>query len=82
MSSEFWNRYSEFPQNHETLTPSNSVNFTRPYLVMAGSDGTIAVVDRKDTVIVYTVTAGTILPIVAKRVNVTSTTVTPIIGLY
>lgn len=80
--SEYWNRHAEFPRNHETITKSDTVNLSRPMLVMAGSDGTVSLVDHKDTVIVYTVTAGTILPILAKRVNSTNTTVTSLIGLY
>lgn len=80
--SQFWNRFQEFPQNHDVITPSNSADLPRDMLVLAGSDGTIAAHDRKGTAITYTVTAGTILPIVAKRILVTGTTVTPVIGLY
>lgn len=51
-------------------------------IVMAGTDGTIAIQDSASTAITYTVTAGSILPVLAKRVLVTGTTVTQIIGLY
>lgn len=80
--SEFWNRSSQFPQNHETITPSNTVDLARPMLVMAGSDGTMKIEDRKGTQITYTVTAGTVMPILVKRVHATGTTVSPIIGIY
>lgn len=80
--STFWNRFQEFPQNHEVITPSNSADLPREMLVMAGSDGAIALRDRKGTDITYTVTAGTILPVLGKRVLATGTTVSPVIGLY
>lgn len=80
--SNLYNRFEEFPRHHVTVTPSNSVDLFHEMLLMAGSDGTMVVVDAWNNPITYTVTAGTIIPIVAKRVNATGTTVTPIIGLY
>lgn len=80
--SNLYNRFEQFPRNHSTITPHNSTNLGREMLVMAGSDGTMAIVDHADVVITYTVTAGTIIPIVVKRVNATGTTVSPVIGLY
>ena len=80
--SNLYNRFEEFPRHHVTITPSNTVDLSHEMLVMAGSDGTMAVVDAWDTVITYTVTSGTIIPILAKRVNATGTTVSPVIGLY
>ena len=77
-----FNRFAEFPKNHEAITTSNTVNLPRQMLIMAGSDGVIAAVDWKDTVVNYTVTNGTILPLIAKRINATGTTVSSVIGLY
>lgn len=80
--SNFWNRFQEFPQNHEVIIPNNSADLPREMLVMAGSDGAIVLRDRKGTDITYTVTAGTVLPVLGVRVMATGTTVTPVIGLY
>jgi hypothetical protein len=82
MSNEY-NRYTQFPDNHVTVTPSDAVDLFDPMVICAGTTGNIAIVDKNDTVIVYTIaTAPAILPVVAKRVNATGTTVTQVIGLY
>lgn len=84
MSDQFWNRFSQFPRNHVPVVQSDTVPLVREMLIMALADGNIAAVDAYDRVVVYTVTAGTILPIVAKRINDTNTTLTnaQLIGLY
>lgn len=81
MADSLFNRYDNFPQRHLTITPSDTVNIPNGMVVMAGTAGVLAVVDEANVVINYTVTAGTIIPIVAKRVNATGTTVTQVIGL-
>lgn len=81
MSSMF-NRFAEFPRTHITLTPHNSNDLIREMLIFCGTDGTIAVHDQNGTAVTYTVVAGDILPIIAKRVLSTGTTVTQVIGLY
>lgn len=74
---------SEFPDNHVTITPSNTVNLSQPMVIVAGTTGTISIVDKYDRAVTYTVgTALTVLPVLAKRVNATGTTVTQVIGLY
>lgn len=74
---------AEFPRTHFTITPSDTVDLPQPMAVMAGTTGTIAVVDKNDTVVVYTIsTAPMMLPVIAKRINATSTTVTQAIGLF
>lgn len=78
---QLFNRYSEFPKHHKALTASNSVNFSTPMVIYALTAGTMAVVDDSNAVITYTVAAGDLLPILAKRINVTGTTAT-FIGLY
>lgn len=77
-----FNRFESFPKNHSAITTSDSVNLSREMLIYAGSAGVLAIVDWKDTVINYTVEAGAIIPILAKRVNATNTTVSPVVGLY
>jgi hypothetical protein len=80
--TSLYNRFEQFPRRHETITKSDVTNLPREMLVMAGSDGTLTIVDHWDNAITYTVTAGTIIPIIAKRVNATNSTVSPVIGLY
>lgn len=80
--TNLYNRFEQFPRNHQIITPSDSVNLSREMLILAGSAGNIAVVDHYDVVVTYTVTAGTVIPIVAKRINATNTTVSPVIGLF
>lgn len=77
-----FNRFKHFCRGHETLTPHNSNNFQREFIIFCGGAGTISAVDTYDNAITYTVAAGDILPVLCKRVNATGTTVTPVIGLY
>lgn len=77
-----YNRFQQFPHNHYVITPDDTNTLSREMLIYAGTDGDIAAVDKFDRVVVYTVTAGSVLPILAKRVNATGTTVTQVIGLY
>lgn len=82
MSNSNFNRLAEFPRNHVTITPSDANNLSRPMLIMAGTAGDIVIVDENGTSITYTVTAGSILPVIAVKVPSTNTTVTQVIGLY
>lgn len=77
-----YNRYNQFPGNHYEITPSDTDTLSREMLIYAGSDGDISISDTHMRVVVYTVTAGTILPVLCRRVNETGTTVTQVIGLY
>lgn len=74
--------FAEFPRNHVTITKDDSADLSREMLIYCGSDGDIAVQDSNGVAITYTVTAGSILPIIVKRVLATETDVTQIIGLY
>lgn len=80
--SNLYNRFEEFPRHHVTITPSDANDLVREMLICAGGAGTLAVHDSNGTAVTYTVVAGDILPIIAKRVLVTGTTATPVIGLY
>jgi hypothetical protein len=66
------------------VTPSDSTNFD--FMVRAlyvGGAGNIVVVLPDDTALTFSgVTAGSFLPVRAKRVNSTNTTATLILGLY
>ena len=77
-----FNKAVEFPRNQVTITPSNSVDLPRPMIIYCGSAGAIAVVDANDTVVVYALAAGQVVPVLAKRVNATGTDSTQVIGLY
>lgn len=59
---------------HTAITPSDTVNLTEPMLIYCLTAGTCQVVDQADVVIGYPMTAGQLLPFLAKRVNATSTT--------
>lgn len=77
-----YNRFEEFPRHHVVITPSDANDLTREMLIYAGGAGTITVHDSNGTPATYNLTAGDIVPIVAKRVLSTGTTATPVIGLY
>lgn len=80
--TQTFSREANFPQNHIELTASDTVDFGDIYLVIAGSAGTVAAVDKNGTLVTYTVTAGQLLPIPLRRVNLTGTTATPLIGIW
>lgn len=69
----------------ETVTPSDSVNFTKGVSrgLYIGGAGNLVAVAADDTTATFTaVPAGTVLPIKVKRVNSTSTTATAIVALF
>lgn len=59
---------------HRAITPSDSVNLPEPVYIYCLTAGTCQVVDDDGVVVGYPMTAGQLLPILAKRVNATSTT--------
>lgn len=65
------------------ITPSNSVDFTTDAAaIYVGVTGNIVLETTKGTVLTFVgVPAGAILPIDTRRVNVTGTTATNLIGL-
>jgi hypothetical protein len=77
-----FNRFSEYPQNHVTITPSDANNLDRLMMIYCGSTGNIVVQDANGTQITYVAAVGLILPILVKKVMATNTTVTQVIGLY
>lgn len=68
----------------EAITKSDAVNLT--YLTRAiyvgGTGDVVAVFPDDSTVTFSAVPAGTVLPIVVKRVNSTSTTATLMVAMY
>ena len=66
------------------ITPSDTVNFDRTVRgIYVGSGGdVVAVTEGGDAVTFVGAVTGSILPIMAVRVNSTSTTATSLVGLY
>ena len=78
----YFDQGNRYPKRHLTLTPSDTVDFVEgPMLIYPGSAGAISAVDQYGVTVVYTATAGQILPVIVKRVNATGTVASPIIGL-
>jgi len=72
-----------FARSHFVITADDDAIIPQEQRVIyCGTDGDIAVKDEgTETTVVYTVTAGDILPVRCIRVMDTDTTVTQIIGL-
>lgn len=71
--------------NFFAITPSNTVDFTQGVTrgIYVGTGGDVVAVGQDGTAVTFTaVPGGVILPIVAKRVNSTSTTASNLVGLY
>lgn len=78
----YFNPYENFPRNHFTITPSDTLPIaTGECLVMAGAAGNISVEDDNGAIVIYTVAAGAILPLIVSKVRATGTTVAQVIGL-
>lgn len=69
--------------DHFSITPSNSVNFNiMARAIYVGVGGDIAIVSSRNNAVTYlAVPQGTVLPVVALRVNSTSTTASSLVGL-
>ena len=78
-----FNRFLEFPTHQVAITPSDSDSLgNQGMIVRCGTAGNISVEDNFGTAIVYTVSAGEILPVLVNKVLSTGTTVTGIVGVY
>lgn len=83
-------RSTEPATDYFAITPSDTVNFTvadnKTTIVRGiyvGTGGDVVAVRQDGTAVTFTgVPGGVILPIVAKRVNSTSTTASNLVGLY
>lgn len=71
---------------YESVTPSDSVNFTGGRVCRAlyiGGAGNLVAVDKNGTAVTFSgIAAGSVLPIRCIRVNATSTTATLIVALF
>jgi hypothetical protein len=61
-------------KQHRAITLSDPVNLVEPMYIYCLTSGTAQVVDQDDVVVGYPMTAGQLLPLLAKRINSTSTT--------
>ena len=70
-------------QDHFAITPSNSTNFNiMARAIYVGVGGDISLVSSRNNAVTYlAVPQGTVLPVVALRINSTSTTASSLIGL-
>lgn len=75
MTISEWHKDAYFPLNQLVVTPSDTVDMQDIRPVYCNAAGDVAVVDKNNTVFIYTVTAGQLLPIKPKRINSTGTTV-------
>ena len=68
----------------EEITKSDTVNFVLGVCdaIYCGTAGTVTVVFPNDEIAVFTSVAGTILPVKAKRVNLTDSAATLLVALY
>lgn len=70
---------------HYPVTPSNTTDFPIAFrAIWVGGAGDVAIVANGDTTAVVYVgaLAGSIIPMRGKRVNVTGTTATNLVGMY
>lgn len=83
-ASQVWARDREFAANHRPITLSDTVDLPQEMVIYSNAAGDISVVDHAGVTIVYTVVAGQMLPVVARRINATGTTVAAasLVGLY
>lgn len=85
---KYTNEKNVSSSHYAVVTPSDTVNFTIEQeakhcrAVYVGGAGIVQAVRPDNTVVAFTCVAGGILPIVAKRINTTSTTATLIVALF
>lgn len=70
-------------QDAFAITPSDTVNFTRPCrAIYVGAAGTLVIVTLAGNAVTFAgATAGSVIPVAAKRVNQSSTTASSLVGL-
>lgn len=80
--NQAWQKDTYFPQNHLAVIPSDSVSLPVQGLVVANSTGTVAAVDKNNTLITYNVVPGYTIPVQLIRVNSTGTTATDLVLIW
>lgn len=82
--SQLWGKDRAFAGHHQEITLSDTVDLPQEMVIYCNAAGDVAVTDHYGTTLVYTVTAGQMLPVLVRRVNVTDSTLTAdqLIGLW
>ena len=75
MSDAQWQKDAKFPQNHFTVTPSNTIKLPMMAPIYCSAAGDVSAIDKNGTTIVYTVLAGSWLPIMPVQITAANTTV-------
>lgn len=75
MTDAQWQKDAKFPQNHFTVVPDDVAFLPMMAPIYCSAAGNVSAVDKNGTAIVYTVLAGSWLPIMPVRINATLTTV-------
>ena len=72
-----------FPGDAAAVTPSNTVNFSEPSVIFAGSGGIIRVLTAQGSDVTFnSVQAGTILPVQVLRVFSSTTNATNMVRIF
>lgn len=71
--SQVWMGDRVVAGGHRAIVRSDTVNLPQLMVIHCNAAGTVTVVDQDDIVLQYTVVAGQVLPVLAKRINVTGT---------
>lgn len=73
---------TDYVTGAQNITPSNTVDLVSPAvgLFVGGAGNISAVMENGDTVTFTGVTAGAYLPFIFRRINVTGTTATNMVG--
>lgn len=71
------------PTKHAPITPSDTVLFQWPTMVLVMNTGNVVALDEDGNSVTYTaVPAWTVLPVTCKGIMATGTTATGLIALY
>jgi hypothetical protein len=73
---------SSQPENGAVVTPSDTVNLTKPSKIWVGTAGNIAIVMNGNEAVLTLLAFSGWLPVQVKRVNATNTTATNIVAFW
>lgn len=84
VNTALYAEYTSPAQAAETVTPSDSINLSSVCRgLWVGGAGNAAVVMADGSVVTYSgILAGTLLPVMISRVNLTNTTATLMVAMY
>ena len=70
-----WDGERNFAEHHQLITPSDSADLPQDMIVYCNAAGNVSVRDQHGVTLTYTVNAGQVIPVIAKRILATNTTV-------